>query len=202
MNIIFDLDGTLIDSRYRLYKLFQDLVPESSLDFDDYWSLKRNKVSNEGILREVFSFKESKIKLFLHSWMELIEAPQYLALDKNIDGVISHIRLNLLEFNLYVCTDRQLRDPVISQLRNLGLLSFFRNILVTEKSKTKEDLILSEVKNLSSADWVIGDTGKDIQVGHALKMNTCAVLSGFLSYEKLLPYCPDKIINSVSEFIL
>ena len=34
MNVVFDLDGTLIDSRPRMHALFADLVPESDLAFD------------------------------------------------------------------------------------------------------------------------------------------------------------------------
>ena len=50
MNLIFDLDGTLIDSRLRLYNLFQQLVPTSELTYQDYWAFKQEKVSNEDIL--------------------------------------------------------------------------------------------------------------------------------------------------------
>ena len=58
MNIFFDLDGTLIDSRLRLYKLFQDLVSSSNLTFSDYWNLKRNKISHKKILTTKFAYSE------------------------------------------------------------------------------------------------------------------------------------------------
>ena len=54
MNLIFDLDGTLIDSRLRLYKLFQQLVPTSELTYQDYWAFKQENVSNEDILIKEF----------------------------------------------------------------------------------------------------------------------------------------------------
>ena len=47
MNIFFDLDGTLIDSKLRLYSLFQKLVPESILTYDEYWKYKMNKISHQ-----------------------------------------------------------------------------------------------------------------------------------------------------------
>ena len=65
MNLIFDLDGTLIDSRNRLYQLFQRLVPESTLSFEEYWKLKRNKISNKDILIHRFCFKDNKIEQFI-----------------------------------------------------------------------------------------------------------------------------------------
>ena len=36
MNIFFDLDGTLLDSKERLYYLFQHLVPECKFSFEEY----------------------------------------------------------------------------------------------------------------------------------------------------------------------
>ena len=56
VNIFFDLDGTLLDSRKRLYKLFQDLVLESNLTIDEYWELKRNKINHKTILIEKFGY--------------------------------------------------------------------------------------------------------------------------------------------------
>ena len=45
MKIFFDLDGTLIDSKLRMYNLFQELVPQSNLTFVEYWEYKKNKFS-------------------------------------------------------------------------------------------------------------------------------------------------------------
>ncbi len=202
VNIIFDLDGTLIDSKPRLYKLFQDLVPESSLSYDDYWNLKKNKISNQDILKKYFTYQDDMVCKFMKNWMELIETPEYLKLDKNFDGIHAFIESKLLDLNLYVCSDRQFIEPVTLQLKDLGLLKFFKKTLVTEQKTTKQDLILTEVGDLSPSDWIIGDTGKDIQIGQELKIKTCAVLSGFLNYEALLPYNSNKIINSVLDFNL
>ena len=44
MKIFFDLDGTLINSKMRLYSLFQELVSASNLSFDEYWNLKKKKL--------------------------------------------------------------------------------------------------------------------------------------------------------------
>ena len=52
MNLFFDLDGTLLNSRKRLYTLFQDLIPESKLSIDEYWDLKRDKIDHKTILME------------------------------------------------------------------------------------------------------------------------------------------------------
>jgi phosphoglycolate phosphatase len=71
MNIFFDLDGTIFDSKERLYRLFQELVPQSNLTFEEYWSLKRNKIGHKTIIANYF--KDIDFIQFEKKWMELIE---------------------------------------------------------------------------------------------------------------------------------
>lgn len=201
MNLIFDLDGTLINSRLRLYRLFQQLVPESNMSHDSYWSFKQEKVSNETILANVFRFDTVRINRFIADWMNHIEAPEFLALDTNLPGMHEALRRLSKQARLHICTARQHRQPAVDQLDRLGLLSFFDSVMVTEQSRCKVELI-EAVSGLGPQDWIIGDTGKDIQVGKALGIKTCAVLSGFLSEMSLRPYDPDLILPTASDFQL
>lgn len=202
MNIIFDLDGTLIDSRLRLYRLFQHLAPDSKMSFEQYWELKRKKISNEKILLSELDYNKVQVTRFVTKWMKLIETPPFLSLDENFEGI--HIALNHIQqqADLHVCTSRQFHQPVLDQLASLDLLHFFKQILVTEQKYTKVSLIASHITNRSILDWVVGDTGRDIQVGKLLNMRTCAVLTGFLSRESLEGYNPDLISDSVVNFSL
>ena len=61
------------------------------------------------------------------------------------------------------------------------------------------DLINNAIA-INSSDWFVGDTGKDIETGKSLGMQTAAVLYGFLNKEKLIEYKPDLIINTVIDF--
>ncbi len=200
MKIIFDLDGTLIDSRLRLYRLIKDLVPNLSLSFEQYWAMKRNKISNESILKSELNFSRAEINDFVKEWMKLIESPSYLQFDSVFSGM--HLALKGLhsKADLFICTDRQLSEPVLNQLDSLNLSNFFKKTLVTKKEQAKESLIMDNLGVLDKKDWLIGDTGKDIQAGQALKIQTCAVLSGFLSRNALEPYNPDLILDSVLDF--
>lgn len=201
MNLIFDLDGTLIDSRLRLYRLFQHLVPKSTLSFDEYWELKRRKISNQNILANKLGFESAAIERFVAIWMERIEDYDFLALDKSFPGIEETLESLGKKAKLHVCTARQARQPVLYQLKRLGLLRFFESIMVTEQTRAKEELIAATLK-LAPQDWIIGDTGKDIQVGKVLGIQTCAVLNGFLNEENLLRYCPDLVLGSAVEFRL
>lgn len=200
MNIIFDLDGTLIDSRLRLYRLIKDLAPGLTLSFDQYWAMKRSKISNESILFSELSYTQAQINDFFAKWMGMIETPSYLKFDTVLMGLSLVLERLHSQADLYVCTDRQLSKPVIDQLDSFNIRYFFRKIMVTNKNQTKESLIINNLAVLNKEDWIVGDTGKDMQVGQHLNIQTCAVLSGFLNRNTLEQYSPDLIIDSVLDF--
>lgn len=200
LNIIFDLDGTLIDARQRLYHLFQYLVPSSTLSYEQYWLRKKNQLSHHMILSEEFNYPPEKITAFVTEWMRLIEAPEFLKLDVNFAGMQNFLISLQQKANLYVCTARQHSDRVSEQLEQLKLLSFFNKILVTEQKYAKSMLISDHITQLTVNDWMLGDTGKDIQTGKQLNIKTCGVLSGFMNKETLLAYEPDLILSSAIHF--
>lgn len=200
MNIVFDLDGTLIDPRLRLYSLFQHLVPASRMTFDEYRQLRQANFSNEMILSRRFGYDATGIGRFTADWMGLIESPEFLTLDSAITGVRDNLAVLRERATLYVCTARQHAPPVWRQLECLELHHFFAQILVTGRRHSKEHLIRENLRHRSGDDWVLGDTGEDIRTGKSLDMKTCAVLSGFSSRSHLLSYNPDLLLDSAAEF--
>jgi phosphoglycolate phosphatase len=180
--------------------LFQDLTPDSSLSYEQYWAFKKRRISNETILASEMGYDQSRVSKFLANWMTKIESPSYLQLDSSfarIHATLTQLRQNA---DLHVCTDRQKRQPVLDQLADFNLLKFFKQVMVTEQRHSKESMIAMHVADIRMQDWMVGDTGKDVETGKVLKIKTCAVLSGFLSIESLRYYNPDLIIDSVADF--
>lgn len=199
MKIFIDLDGTLIDSKLRLYELFQHLVQRSNLTFDGYWELKKNEICHQEILENHFNYSKGKIKNFQKNWLQKIEEPEWLSLDTLFDEVVPFLD-NLKETNdLYIVTARQFKENVITQLNTLECSEFFIDVFVTRQKETKTNLIKKAIL-VNEEDWFIGDTGKDIETGKELGINTAAVLSGFRNREVLSSYEPDILINSIIEF--
>lgn len=201
VNLVFDLDGTLIDARPRMYQLFRQLAPQAALSFDAYWDFKRAKVSHEVLLQREFGYDAARTAAFVRDWMDAIETPALLAVDSNFPGMAAALRRLQGQAALHVCTARQQRQPVLDQLERLDLARYFSSVMVTEQRHSKQELIAA-LPGLGGADWMLGDTGHDIATGKALGMRTCAVLSGFLSHASLLPYGADLILASAADFVL
>jgi len=199
MNIFFDLDGTLIDSKMRLYQLFQYLIPQSLLTYEQYWNLKQQKINHSTILKTKLNFSENEVNQFEKKWMLLIEQEEWLKYDKPFNNVTSFlISLNKLNYRLFIVTARQSKIKTINQIKSFGWLNLFEEILVTEQKNEKSELI-KKYLNQDTQNWIIGDTGKDVETGKKINIKTAAVLSGFLNKDVLIKYNPDKIVNSVIE---
>lgn len=198
MKIVFDLDGTLICSKKRLHELFCDLVGNRDLSFDSYWQLKFDGNSNQDILKNQFSYSDEKVDVFVADWMSKIETDYYLAMDSPIEGLHGFLQKISEKNELYICTARQSITQVMKQLRNLGILDFFCDVFVTEQKYSKIELLINGGIDFSSDDWFVGDTGHDINTGKQLGVQTCAVLSGFMSESVLKNYLPDLIIKNIT----
>ena len=201
MKIVFDLDGTLICSKKRLHELFCDLVGSRELSFKSYWDLKFSGNSNQNILKNQFNYSGEEIDIFTKKWMSKIEDDYYLEMDRPIEGLQGFLQEASKKNQLYVCTARQSTSQAIKQLKELLVLDLFQDIFVTEQKYTKLELLLNSGIIFSKKDWSIGDTGHDIGTGKKLGIQTCAVLSGFMSETALKAYSPDLIVNNITSFI-
>jgi len=201
LNIIFDFDGTLINSKERLFNLFNFLVPESNFNFESYWSLKKQGIGHAEILEVHFDYQLKDIQQFQIKWHQEIEKQQWIDYDTPILGVENKLKLLFEKHQLHLVTARQSYEMAIDQVNKFQWNKYFKTILVTKQEKEKSQLILENIK-IQNEDWILGDTGKDILTGKTLQINTAAVLTGFLSEEKLKSYNPDIIIDSVANFMI
>ena len=199
MKILIDLDGTILDSRKRLYSLFSALVPECILDINAYWALKRDKITHKRILLEHYGYSYHEIKIFELEWLTKIETHEFLNMDTIYPGAHSHIQMLSKMADLYLLTARQFPDMVDSQLNKFKIKKFFKSIYVTRGKISKNELVID--LKLSNEDWIIGDTGYDIEVGKKLGVRTASVTNGFLNKKSLLIYKPDLILETFIDFI-
>jgi len=200
--IIFDVDGTLVDSSDRLYRLFCDLTYDYRLTKDAYWALKRSKHSHEVILKDLFRWSDDRIVDFKSNWMSLIETAKYIALDKpylSSRRVLESLAAAGKE--LYVLTARQDNDIVRDELKRYGLFDFLKDILVTGLHRDKKETLLSALGILRLQDIVVGDTGHDVRLARAVNATSVVVDYGFINHECLLTYAPDYILSDLTQIL-
>jgi phosphoglycolate phosphatase len=204
MKIIFDLDGTLIDSSERMYMLFQELVPESDFSKEGYWELKRNKVNHRMLLERFFPNYD--FDDFNEKWLRRIEAEEYLKTDiLYYDTVDTLNALKKRGIEIILLTARQSKEGLYQELERLGIDIFFDVVLTTEGSKSKESLlkdsgIINQIKNTDSILFV-SDMGKDILLGKEFGFKTIAITHGFMNEKCLSEYKSDIIINNLNEML-
>ncbi len=196
-NIFIDLDGTLIDARHRLFRLFSDITLQNLLDFEDYWELKKAMYSNEWILTNYFYYSESQIDNFKSVWLEKIETDQYLAYDNLFPETVPFLTKASETHELYLLTSRQFAEKAEQQLKEMGIFNFFKKILVTAQRSGKTELIRKSNIQINNDDILIGDTGIDIQTAKEVGMRSMAVLTGCRSRSILKKYSPDHIMNNL-----
>ena len=197
-NIFFDFDGTLIDCSQRLYRLFSELVPKSTLSYDEYWKIKRGRVNQKKLLMGRFDYSEEELEAFQKLWLSKVEESNRLESDKPFSMSSQLLKQLSKHYNLYVVTNRQSKSKVLNQINSFGWQEFLTEILVTEQKTTKEELIRGSC-SFSKDDYFIGDTGEDIRTGQALGIKTIAVTSGFLSGTILQEYEPDLILEGIEK---
>lgn len=198
-NIFFDYDGTLINSKKRMYNLFRELCPENAFTYQEYWKIKRAQINQNDFLKKYFNYSDEQIKIFKKKWMEKIEEEQRMLEDKPFEDINILLGKLAIENTLYIVTNRQSKDLAIEQIKSFSLFDFFDKILVTEQKKTKTTLVRENV-NVTSSDVFIGDTGEDILTAKELGLQSIAVTYGFLNKQALSEYNPNLIIDKVKDF--
>jgi len=200
MNILFDLDGTLICAHDRLYRLFTDITRQGSLSFDQYWGMKRSGRDHAWIIKNELGKPSDYLETFNARWMAAIESAPYLALDSLFPATWPVLSSLGHDYNLHVVTARQSRGFALQQLQQLGIANFFTTVLVTEHLMGKAELIRkSKLDVVTGHSILVGDTGIDILTAQELGMISVAVLSGFRDRESLESYHPDAIVNGIAD---
>ena len=201
--IFLDLDGTLLDTFPRHYKLYQDIlnekgVPESKVSPEKFWNMKRAGIKTCDILP--VSFSEEAIVSFEEEWLQKIEKKSYLQYDELFPGT-KNVLFNLnKEFDLVLVTLRNNTENLHSELSKLGLKSCFKSIISGKGPKKK--LVESYLMDRPNKRCIIvGDTEEDIKTGLEQKMLTISVTCGIRSREFLEQFNPDFCIDRIHEIV-
>jgi pyrophosphatase PpaX len=201
-NIIFDLDGTLLDVSERLYKVYFDLLKKSgfkALSKNRYWSYKRKAIKEEEIVK--LTCPQKFIEKYKKERMRKLEKFDYLKFDKLINGARQILKKSSERFSLHLVTERNRPENLEKQLKKLNIKKYFKKIICktifSQKNGTK--LKLLKQLNFPLDTLIVGDTEKDILVGEKLGFKTCAVAYGLREKSILKKYHPNFLIENLKD---
>ena len=201
--LYFDLDGTILDIRCRLYSIYVDIVKElngAALSEEVYWKAKREQLPEELIAKR--SNIESLPK-YIRLRKARIELPKYLECDKLIPQALESLSELSKNNRMMLVTLRKSKQNLYQQLRKFKIEPLFDGVLVgddgEERWRSKAKIISNDSRFEPRDCSIVGDTEADILAGKNLNIITIAVLSGIRSEKKLLLNHPDYVIDDVTQ---
>ena len=212
--VIFDMDGTLIDSIDIYFKIVEIALER----------LKLPQVSREKILNAAehgdFNWElvlpgevhHKKDKIIGQAWKIINEiAPQMfeenLQLIGGADNILQAISISIPRIGLVTSTQKKYLKIKMQPLKSAGVEKLFEVIITSddvEKRKPAPDALIACAQKLHVASdkcVYVGDTRSDIKAGKAAGMQTVGVLTGFDDYDMLANEGPDAIIDSIRDLV-
>ncbi len=200
MNLLIDLDGTLLDCRSRLHRLFCALAPEAEMPFDDYWTLKRAPRSNASILHELAGWSDDQTRDFERRWLEEVEREEYLQFDRPLAHAERALGLLCRRGSLMLLTSRQFEDRARRQIERHHLDRYFEDLIVATSGRDKAQAVRARGLELASDDLLVGDTEADIRAARKLGITAVALEGGVRHGEFLRKHKPDHIYSDLLDF--
>jgi len=205
---IFDIGGTLIDTRMRFHATMNKVLKEWGIE-PLSWKELSERLPNQGIDNLVLEKrgKKEKVKRF---WKEF--ASQYHTYKEGEDPLIAGARealerIHEAEIPIAVSTYMLLSPRAVEEsLAKYGIAKFFSHIITAFQGKDKDylykkDIIpqaLERLKQKPRDTVLVSDTLEDMEIGRGLGLETVAVLTGLADREILAKAIPDAIIDSVA----
>jgi phosphoglycolate phosphatase len=209
--LLFDLDGTLVDSRIDLINSINFMLAE----------LGRERLPDSSVISFVGEGAKLLVERALRSTQE--RPPQTSEIDRALEVFQRHYREHLLDrTTIYPEVEEALEslakipkavvtnkpyEFTIALLVGIGLRNHFDIILGGDslpERKPSPLMLLEAARRCSAApsmSLMIGDSRVDIAAGKAAGMETCGYVSGFRGRTELAEAGADYLIERFSELM-
>lgn len=181
IRIGIDLDGTLIDSKYRHYMLLVDLIKHfdqsslGKLSYDEFIAYKENGYSTLAFLERI---QIENCKSISDEWIERIEYENYLEHDKLFPETVTFLGAMCKKSQLYLVTARNDEKNALKQIRKLGIVDYFEKLVIVKPGETAALAKARETGELNLR-MAIGDSEIDSEWAALLGVAFFALNRGF-----------------------
>jgi HAD superfamily hydrolase (TIGR01509 family) len=202
--ILFDLDGTILDSRAAYVEAAKTAFaaigqepPETAVALEIPRRLEQRQPISDIVRGNTQSFLEMYLRTFY-----AIAASK----TKPIPNVALALEKLSRKAKLALITMRYVpKETVVAELKQFDLAKHFMYVVTaldTHEPKPSPEALVKAVEAMDvemCTCVIVGDSVSDIQAGKAAGAKTVAVLSGLFSREELSRTKPDLIVRDVTE---
>ena len=202
MLLIFDLDGTLIDTKKEIFDTFHQAFSNLGMRLDEKKLEKYVGLPLEELLEALLGKYDRKVE----EEIRRIYYENYYSRSRKIrvfPGLEEIVRGN--GFKKAILTSKK-RKTALNDLNYLGIGDYFSIVVGADDLKKKKPdgegirkiISLAKCRDINRV-YMIGDTEMDILAAKNAGVKSIAVTWGFRSEEFLKRYEPDYIVHSPQE---
>ena len=208
--VIFDLDGTLIDSIGAYFGLVEEVccqlalsIPSHEVILEVARSGDLHKILPEEIIGGKDGVIDQAVTIIRENFPRMFE--DNVCLVPGAANILEQLHAQGMKIGIVTSTHRRFIDGKMSPLRRAGVADLIESVICIEdvvRFKPEPDPLLECAVRLGVAagrSVYIGDSYIDIKAGKAAGMKTVGVLTGMDSYERLKEEEPDLMLGSVRE---
>lgn len=183
-SIGFDLDGTLLNSKFRHQKVLYDILKNEIYDIkfsdlDDFVLYKSEGNNTKSYLKYKY-LDHINIDEISKKWIENIEKKQYLELDILYKHTINLLKTLSKPYDLHLVTARKNKEGVKHQIYKHDIVKYFKKIYVVSNKGYVALNKYNQTKNIC-IELIIGDTEVDLKWAEYLDTKFLPVNYGFRS---------------------
>jgi len=204
-HVIFDLDGTLVDSSSEIYEAAVYVCREHNLKIPTFDYIRSMTGSPPRLFFLDHGCRDDDVDALV------IEFRSYLADHAGDPNRVFTPVLPLLtvlhqrSIRLSIATTKP-TSLAVQLLGRYGLLHFFSHVQGTDaplRHKPHPDIIYSCIKKTAAggSSVMVGDTTFDVEAAHNASIDSIAVCTGAHSYDLLTQVSPSFLLHSLDEFL-
>lgn len=204
--IVFDLDGTLIQSDKTIYHSALSALNELNIPYD-FTETEFNSVIGHHF-KDMFSSLRLGIK-DLDEFINVYKSYYYKFIDlsvfyPNVIEVLETLKKQNYKIALLTTKMQDQADRILSHFeidKYFDLIMGRRKDIGHKPSPEPLQIICNELKTKPGNTIIVGDTDMDIQCGKNAGAFTCAVTFGYRNRDQLEKEEPDYIIDNMENLL-